>query len=93
MRPNEPSAYPFATYERFNLHHHDSPKKDLESGRAPSDNDTIGGFIAVCVCMFMLVLLYFALAYPANQYYRVHYPGHPPPMYTMPQNYPYFYGA
>ena len=65
-------------------------KKDLEKGR---DSDTMGGFIAVCVCLFMMVLLYFALSYPANRYYHVHYPEHPPPMYTLPQNYPYFYGS
>ena len=48
-----------------------------------NDNDTIGGFIAVCVCLFILVLFYFALSTPTNTYYRVHYPQHSPPMYTV----------
>ena len=52
-----------------------------------AEDDTLGGFIGVCVCLFMLVLLYFALSYPTNQYYRVHYPEHTPPMYPSP-NYP-----
>ena len=75
--------------------------KDLERGHKcaapcrepPSDPDAVGGFIAVCVCLLMVVLLYFALSHPTNEYYRAHYPNHPPPMYTMPQNYQYFYGS
>jgi hypothetical protein len=78
-------------------------RNDLEKGRKcdaippcrdpPAETDAVGGFIAVCVCLLMVVLLYFALSYPTNQYYRTHYPNHPPPMYTMPQNYQYFYGS
>lgn len=66
-------------------YHNNDP---LESS---SGGDSMGGFIAVCVCLFILVLFYFALSYPTNNYYRVHYPGHSPPMYSVPETPHSFY--
>ena len=72
-----------------NYYYYSNHRRDPSSAASSTTDDTLGAFIGVCICLFMLVLLYFALSYPTNQYYRAHYPNHRPPMYTMPQA-PYY---
>jgi hypothetical protein len=72
-----------------------TPKRDLERGERTvryatadreADCDAAGSLIAVVICLFMLVILFAAVAHPANRMYARYYPNHPPPMYWDPYN-------